>query len=528
LYSRIAIALLFFCFSIAFAEEPRCFSIQDPEPLAYQPQKEQSLQIEKQWETYCYDRKITESDKRCLYIKALVSIAQKDLPKAKKQLIQSLEKDPDYPAARVQLGYVYLWLGKLKEAREEFSFFFKLCPCEPKGFSGLEQIADIWAKEESTRSMCIDIYYKLLKCTPDQTDYLYKLGSALAFSKRYDEAETVLLKCLDINPTYSDAAIRLGYLYLWQDRLTSSEKMFIKFKNSSDAKEGIRALALKEANLKEKNTFPLQDPNPLVYRPEDELSQNLEKELRFYCENRKLSSQEAHCLYVKSIIYIAQGDISKAKEPLLLALAKEPEYLFARLQLSYVYLWLGDFEKAKNSFSLFNKMSPCDSRGLPGLEKIADHLAKEESTRKESIELYQKLLICSPKQTNYLYKLGSALAFSKQYKKAEEVLLKCLEINPNYSDAAIRLGYLYLWQDNLADAKKMFMKFENLSDSKNGLETIAIKEAIKKKESYFSIQGLDPLTYRPEGKIKKRLERDLYPYCKNKGLQCATRCILTS
>jgi tetratricopeptide (TPR) repeat protein len=504
--------------SSSIAKEPNCFSIKDPEPFAYQPLEEQGLQIKEEWETYCSDRRISEENERCLYIRALIEIGQKNLPKAKKLLIQSLEKKPDYPAARVQLGYVYLWLGELKESREEFSFFYKLCPCEPKGFSGLEQIADTWAKDDSTRDMAIDTYYSLLKCSPYQTDYLYKLGTALSFAKRYDEAEKTLLKCLEINPKYADAATRLGYLYLWQNRLTSSESMFLKFKDSSDSIQGLKALAVRENQLKEQNLFPIDDPTPLLQKPEGEISKSIEKDLKFYCDNRKISEDDPRCLYVKSILYISQGNLINAKGSLIKALSIDPKYLFARLQLSYLYLWLGDFERAQNSFALLDKISPCDPRGLFGLEQIADHLAKEDESRKEAIKIYEKLLTCSSKQTDYLYKLGSALAFSKEYNKAEKILLECLKINPNYSDAAIRLGYLYLWQDKLPEAKKMFEQFENLPDSKKGLSMIASKEANIKRESYFSIQGLDPLTYIPHGKTKKRIEHDLSSYCKHKNL----------
>lgn len=252
-YKNLLLTFLFFTPPIHADELNKApspyFSIQEPEPLTYRLDEKTKIDLQEDLRYYCEDRRLTEDDSKCLYVTAILFIIKEDLLSAKKALILSIEKDPDFAAPRLQLPYVNLWLGYLQEAWEGFQNFDAIYPCEPKTFPGLEEIADTWALQEDTQDRAIQIYIHLIDCTPpNKAELLYKLGSALAFAHRYAEAEKVLLYCLKIDPKNSDAAIRLGYLYLWQKKLSQAREIFFAFHQLPEAQEGLASVALQQGD----------------------------------------------------------------------------------------------------------------------------------------------------------------------------------------------------------------------------------------------------------------------------------------
>ncbi len=229
----------------------KCFSLQEAEPLTRLPDQKMKEYIEEDFIFYCEDRRLTEEDSKCLYVEAVLSIARDNLPKARGLLEKAVDKDPTYPAPRAQLAYVYLWMGKLEEARDSFAILDALCPCNPIRNPGLSQIADQWALQMGHRDQAIEICRDLVRCEPEQVAYLYKLGSVLAFAHKYREAEEVLQKCLAIDPSDSDAGIRLGYVYLWQDKLDKAAKVFTRYCSLPEAQEALGTIAYRQSHYEE-------------------------------------------------------------------------------------------------------------------------------------------------------------------------------------------------------------------------------------------------------------------------------------
>jgi tetratricopeptide (TPR) repeat protein len=110
----------------------------------------------------------------------------------------------------------------------------------------------------------IEVYRKLIVCDPNNADYYCKLGQLLAWTRRWDESEKVLYRCLDIQPDNADALVQLGYLALWQKRYDEAIEMFTqavnKYPDYRDAHIGLEK-ALKEKELSQKQPSPHVSPS---------------------------------------------------------------------------------------------------------------------------------------------------------------------------------------------------------------------------------------------------------------------------
>ncbi|MEN9653905.1 MAG: hypothetical protein RL235_17 [Chlamydiota bacterium] len=138
--------------------------------------------------------------------------------------------------------------------------------------------------------------------------------------------------------------------------------------------------------------------------------------------------------------------------------------------------------------------APCDPETIESLRTEGFELSRDPNQQTDAIDIYRALNACEPNNPDTLFYLGRALARSGAWDEAKEVLKACLDVAPDYSDAAVQLGYIYLWEGNFAEAEAIFREFPENTDAKVGLGMAAHRQgrAAEAKGHYTAVIEQDP------------------------------------
>ncbi len=86
------------------------------------------------------------------------------------------------------------------------------------------------------RELCIDL--------PQNPEYLFHAGKVGTWLQKWKESEGLLKKCLLLDSLHVDAALQLGYLFLYNQRWKEAEEVFSLYPNHKPAKAGLAKGAL--------------------------------------------------------------------------------------------------------------------------------------------------------------------------------------------------------------------------------------------------------------------------------------------
>ncbi len=183
--------------------------------------------------------------------------------------------------------------------------------------------------------------------------------------------------------------------------------------------------------------------------------------------------QTAADWYEWALIQIQEGRLDEAKKSLEQAIALDPQFIPAMIQIGFIELWQSHLVESYHFFSQILAISSCEPKALEGFREIGSRWSQIEERQPEEVVIYEKLNRCEPSNADTLFYLGRALARTHQWDEAERILKECLSLAPQYSDAEIQLAYLYLWQKRWDEAESLFAKYPTNSDAKMGLARAA-------------------------------------------------------
>ncbi|MEC7838725.1 MAG: hypothetical protein VX777_01650 [Chlamydiota bacterium] len=188
-----------------------------------------------------------------------------NLDAASSALLQAIRINPDFVEAHIQLAYVYLWLQDYPCAEMIFDFILQNFSCNKFVYAGLEEIAHEYEKKEESRQSALNIYLSLLKCLPDNPDYYLYIGRLLNWMDHSQCAKTYLKKCLELLPSYYDAAAILASIYIKEKLYYEAKNLYSQYPKNMDALAGLAKIASLQNNYSSAQNLQerilLEEPN---------------------------------------------------------------------------------------------------------------------------------------------------------------------------------------------------------------------------------------------------------------------------
>lgn len=157
-------------------------------------------------------------------------------------------------------------------------------PCDATAREELARIGDAWRVDPARNREALAIYELLAACDPENAEWLFYWGQQLARAGRWDEAEQVLKRCLEMNPHDSDAEVQLGYVYLWKGEWAQAEAILSRFPEQLDAERGL-ARALQQQGKSEEAQVVYRRilaNHPHEIEAQRELARSLASDLQFH------------------------------------------------------------------------------------------------------------------------------------------------------------------------------------------------------------------------------------------------------
>lgn len=148
-------------------------------------------------------------------IAAYTTLRAGDAEESEKLLRQAAKKRPNFLHARATLGESLAERGKLDEAKAVFEASLKDSPRQPWV---LVQLSKVLAKQGDLAGS-LQRVDEALAIAPDDAVLLMEKGSRYIDGKRYGEAEKMLRAAMEKDSGLAAAYLRLGFLYLLQDKL---------------------------------------------------------------------------------------------------------------------------------------------------------------------------------------------------------------------------------------------------------------------------------------------------------------------
>ena len=311
----------------------------------------------------------------------------------------------------------------------------------------------------------ISDYNKAVQLSPKNTKNLKKLSSVYIILGDFGQAQLLLEKCCNLEPSDSSFTYELNKV----------KKMVEDFEKINE-------------KYKEKK-----------WEDVEEKSKELLKEASAFVELQKIYIQS--CLELckfKDVINYINNTISPSVK------LRDWEFNFL---LAKTYYFKGDYDLAKNEINKLIKQGITEEKltslknkveSINTLKTKANSLFKENKYE-EAINEYTKLIDFDPENKNFISIIltNRALCYKKQGKNMEAMkdADDAIKNNPNYSTAYIRRALIYEEFKMFDDAKADLSKAKELDPTNPKIEGY-INEANQKAESarnrdYYQILGID-------------------------------------
>jgi tetratricopeptide (TPR) repeat protein len=307
---------------------------------------------------------------RLVMVSALV--ASRDLPRASAELEELRKSFPDVPAVHLQIGRVARLRQEPERARRAYQQALALDPASIEALSGLTALDLEGSRFDEAMSRLAP---RLAKNPEDAT--LIVLASSVHFSAgRAREAEGLLRRAIELDPSSLEAYSSLARLYLQQGRL-------------ADARKEFETLARHHA------------------RPVGPLT-------------------------MVGILLLADGDVAAARGRFEEALAIDPRAAIAANNLAWLYA------ESDERMDRAHRLAQIAYEQLPDVPEVSHTLGwilYKRGLASLAIPPLQRSAEKRPDNATYQFHLGLAYAAAKDLTRARHALERALSIQTNFSGA---------------------------------------------------------------------------------------------
>lgn len=199
--------------------------------------------------------------------------------------------------------------------------------------------------------------------------------------------------------------------------------------------------------------FPL--PEPMSTPPPYSADAAREIPIFLLHHPEPMSAEDA---YELGLLYMLAGQAEEAERYLDLAIAKDPEFSYALIQVGYLNYWTHDYVEAYEAFWKAFQIDPCGKQSFHGLEMVGTYWLHENEHIPECLQLFKALYECSPKNIDIVFYTGLAYMRLNQVDEAKKKFIRCLELRHNDPEASFQLAQIYMMEGNWEEAEKLYRK----------------------------------------------------------------------
>lgn len=105
---------------------------------------------------------------------------------------------------------------------------------------------------------------------------------------------------------------------------------------------------------------------------------------------------------------------------------------------------------------------PCDPKAFGGLLKIASLWGQQGKRKGDAYHIYTLLNTCKPDNPDILFYMGRQLSWMGDDNEAIKLMKRVLVLSPNYTDAAVMLGKLYIRHKKWCEAEALLNQYPHL------------------------------------------------------------------
>lgn len=375
-------------------------------------------------------KKAIASDPDSVYLKndlVMIYLYQKDIDNALHLIEEILAKDPNNIDALINMGKIRYRQENFPEAKVVFE---KVIELDPENENLYLLLGNIYMEEEEY-DKALSIYERMLNVFPDSFAGHFFLGKIFEKKDNWREAEVQYKKTLELKPELVEPRFALVDLYksvISDDRtLRKNEKKAFEQKIIETYKgileqypDDIRATIeigyhyyLLGDTVKAENLF-----ENLGLRSLSDTSV-IQKIVQLFVDKKKYDEA----------ITIMQG---------MLKGAPDSSNLHFILGLTYF-----DGKKNENKAIYHLKQVTPNSKFYENAVVHVAFLLQQQDKKEEAIGYLNNALNQVPNKVDLMFYLGAIYEETEQYDKAEEILLKGIEIEPENTKLHYKLGIIY-------------------------------------------------------------------------------------
>ncbi|MFA6636636.1 MAG: tetratricopeptide repeat protein [Candidatus Omnitrophota bacterium] len=230
--------------------------------------------------------------------------------------------------------------------------------------------------------------------------------------------------------------------------------VFLSFLSSAGWNGGVYAASELRPSVKENRDFP-KSAEALAHFLMGSLYDNDGQAEKAFDEYGKAlaiqqDNPEIQVKFGSSLLFA--GKFSEAEEILKRTVEIDPGNTGAYLLLAFIYTKRNEFQEAKKCYENVLKHDPGSIRAMT---LLADLLVRENKLE-EAAGIYEHIVAADKTETFAYFNLGILYSKLGWFDRARIALNKAIELDVNYIDARLLLGFLFEMEGNNAEAIELY------------------------------------------------------------------------
>lgn len=299
-------------------------------------------------------------------------------------------------------------------------------------------LADTYIKAEKYDTAKEFINHKLMPKFPGREENYCILGVCLAKLGKYDEANSRVSKCLELNPQNIDGQVVLGKIFYAQDKLKKAKEVFMKVLHQD--------LKNSQAHLYLGMIYSLEGQN-----------ENAVSEFKYIVD--KINPRDIEAYFNLGLTYSIMGWSQEAIASYMEVLKLRPQHVETRYAIAYVHYQNKDYESALKQVNagLGNSNHNSDLYWLKG------EILFQQNNYKDSLFNYEQALRVNPEDAKIHSCLAKAYYGLGLKDLAVEYYLMAISKEPTNNDNYLKVARIYEEQK----AYDLAIKYYNMTVERN-------------------------------------------------------------